>query len=341
MDRRTSLKLFGLTALAGPLAACGTQAGAATDGKEITQLKYQGSVGAVTLPELAADLGYLGNVTLQWVGNTISGPQDIQAATTGDTHFGGAFNGAVIKLAAAGAPIKSVISYYGSNQDTFSGYYVLADSPIQSARDLIGKKVGMNTLGAHAEAVLKTYLKRGGLTDAEIKQVELVALPPVNTEQSLRAKQIEVATLGGILRDKALERGGIRKLFSDFDLLGAFNAGTYAFRKDFLARNPTTVRTFVAGVAKAIEWTKEQPREAVIAKFTEIIGKRGRSEDATAIKLWKSFGISAKGGVIAEREFQTWLDWLNLNGELKGKQVNVTEIYTNEFNPFRDGGGAS
>ncbi|MER5778570.1 helix-turn-helix transcriptional regulator, partial [Streptomyces sp. NPDC002039] len=31
----------------------------------------------VTLPELAADLGYLGNLTLDWVGNTISGPQDI------------------------------------------------------------------------------------------------------------------------------------------------------------------------------------------------------------------------------------------------------------------------
>jgi ABC-type nitrate/sulfonate/bicarbonate transport system substrate-binding protein len=188
----------------------------------VTTLKYQGSVGAVTLPELAADLGHLGNMKLDWVGNTISGPQDIQAATTGDTHFGGAFNGAIIKLAAAGAPIKAVIGYYGSDEVTFSGYYVLEGSPIRGPRDLIGKKAGMNTLGARAEAVLKTYLKRGGLNDDEIKQVTLVALPPVNTEQALRSGQIDVATLGGILRDKALERGGVRKLLSDFDLLGAF-----------------------------------------------------------------------------------------------------------------------
>ncbi|GHJ43644.1 ABC transporter substrate-binding protein [Catellatospora sp. TT07R-123] len=335
MNRRTSLRLLGLTALAGPLAACGAEA--AAGGSELKQLKYQGSVGAVTLPELAADLGLLGDLTLQWVGNTISGPQDIQAATTGDTHFGGAFNGAVIKLAAAGAPIKSVISYYGTDESTFIGYYVLDGGPVRTARDLIGKKVGMNTLGAHAEAVLKTYLKRGGLSDDEIRQVELLALPPVNTEQALRAGQIDVAALGGILRDKALERGGVRKLFSDYDLIGAFNAGTYVFRKDVLAKNPTTVRTFVEGVAQAIEWTKQHPREEVVARFTDIIGRRGRTEDASALKFWKSFGISAKGGVIAERDFQTWLDWLNLTGELKGKQVKVADVYTNEYNPFRDG----
>jgi hypothetical protein len=40
--------------------------------------------------------------------------------------------------------------------------------------------------------------------------------------------------------------------------------------------------------------------------------------------------------VIAEKEFQTWLDWLNLTGELKGKQVKVSDVYTNEFNPYRE-----
>lgn len=333
MDRRTSLRLLGLAAAGTALAACGN--GASAGGGEIKRLKYQGSVGAVTLPELAADLNLLGDLTLEWVGNTISGPQDIQAATTGDTHYGGAFNGAILKLAAAGAPITAVISYYGADEATFSGYYVLQDSPIQGPRDLIGRKVGMNTLGAHAEAVLKTYLRRGGLDDREIGQVTLVALPPVNTEQSLRASQIDVAVLGGVLRDKALERGGVRKLLSDFDLLGPFNAGSYVFRDDFIAKNPSTVRTFVEGTAKAIEWSRTEPRDTVVARFTDIIARRGRSEDASALKFWRSYGISAKGGVIAEREFQTWLDWLSLTGELKGKQVRAGDVYTNDYNPFR------
>ena len=71
------------------------------------------------------------DVKLEWVGNTISGPQDIQSAATGQTDFGGAFNGAIVKLVAAGAPIKAVIGYYGADDDAFNGYYVLEDSPIK------------------------------------------------------------------------------------------------------------------------------------------------------------------------------------------------------------------
>lgn len=100
--------------------ACGSSSATtkAADGAEVSELKYQGSVGTVTPAELAENLGFLGSIKLKWVGNTISGPQDIQSAATGQTDFGGAFNGAIVKLVAAKAPIKAVISYYGSDKDT-------------------------------------------------------------------------------------------------------------------------------------------------------------------------------------------------------------------------------
>ncbi|MGW7024859.1 ABC transporter substrate-binding protein [Streptomyces decoyicus] len=203
--RRNFLTLLGLSAVA---VSCGTAATGASSGKGQTKtLRYQGWAGQVTLPELAEDLGYLKDVKLKWVGNTTSGPQDIQSAATGQIDFGGSFNGAVVKLAANEAPIKAVISYYGSDKDAYNGYYVLGDSPIRSARDLIGKKVGMNTLGAHAEALLDIHLERGGLSPGQVGKVEPLVVPPVNTEQSLRRRQIEVAVLGGILRDKALAKG--------------------------------------------------------------------------------------------------------------------------------------
>ncbi|MFF5176265.1 ABC transporter substrate-binding protein [Micromonospora sp. NPDC000089] len=318
--------------------ACGGAADAAGQSKE---LRYQGSVGQVTLPELAADLGYLGDVKLNWIGNVTGGPADIQATATGQSDFGGAFNGAIVKLATAGAPITAVVSYYGSDAQTFQGYYVLQDSPIRTARDLIGRKVGMNTLGAHAEAVLKTWLVKGGLTAAEIAKVELVALPPVNTEQSLRAKQIDVAVLGGVIRDKAITNGGIRTVFTDYDLLGAFSAGSYVFRDDFIKRNPDTVKTFVGGVGKAIEWARTQPRETVVARLEQIIAKRGRNEDPSLVRYWKSTGVAEKGGVITDREFATWIDWLADAGELKGDKPKPGDIYTNRYNPFASGGGAA
>jgi ABC-type nitrate/sulfonate/bicarbonate transport system substrate-binding protein len=326
-------------ALAAALSACGGAAsGAAAPDRQVTELRYQGSVGAVTLPELAADLGYLGNVHLKWIGNTISGPQDIQAATTGDTDFGGAFNGAVIKLIAHHAPVKAVVSYYGVDAQSFNGFYVLDGSPIKTARDLIGKKVGMNTLGAHSEAVLRTYLRRGGLTDAEVKQVTEVVVPPVNTEQSLRQHQIDVAVLGGTLRDKALARGGIHALLSDYQLLGTFSAGTYVFRTDFIRKNPDTLRTFVTGVGKAVEWARSQPRATVIAEFEKILKARGRNEDDSLLQYWKSYGVAGKGGLIADSEFQTWIDWLHADGELP-RPPKLADLFTNQFNPYRPAGG--
>ena len=49
---------------------------------EKLELRYQGWASKVLYPELAEDLGYLAPIKLKWVGNTISGPQDIQAAVT-------------------------------------------------------------------------------------------------------------------------------------------------------------------------------------------------------------------------------------------------------------------
>ncbi|MCU1675455.1 MAG: Conserved putative secreted protein [Frankiales bacterium] len=326
-----------------PLSACASSADthvvAATSQSQV--IRYQGSAGAVTLPELAESLGLLGNVTLKWVGNTISGPQDIQSVATDQTDVGGAINAAIAKLVAAGAPLESVIGYYGSDDKSFLGYYTLEDSPIHEPRDLIGKKVGVNTLGAHFEAALDAWLAKGGLTPAEIKEVELVVLPPVNTEQALRAGQIDVATLNGILQDKAVAAGGVRKLFADRDLFGDFTAGSYVFRKNFIAANPDTVRQFTAGVAKAIEWERATPREQVIAKFTEIVAKRGRDEDPGALQYWKSNGVTTTGGLLKPEDFSRWIDWLVKHGDVKPEQIDAKSLFTNEFNPYAVGAAAS
>ena len=149
-----------------------------------------------------------------------------------------------------------------------------------------------------------------------------------------------MAVLGGVIRDKAVAAGGIRTVFTDYELLGAFSAGAYVFRDDFIRRNPQTVRTFVTGVGKAIEWARTEPRETVLARLTSIIDRRGRNEDTSLVAYWKSTGVAGTGGVIAEQEFATWIDWLADEGELDGAKPSPGDIYTNEFNPYASAGGA-
>jgi ABC-type nitrate/sulfonate/bicarbonate transport system substrate-binding protein len=302
------------------------------EGLEALALRYEGNSNNVTYPELAEDLGYLAPVKLEYLGNnSTGGPHSIQAVVTGDVDFGSSFNGAIIKLIAAGAPLRSVLASYGTDTQTFSGFYTLEGSPIRSAKDLVGKHVAMNTLGAHSEFVLKEYLSRNGVTPEQAKQVTMVVLPPVNCELALRNRQVDVVAFTTLYRDRALERGGIRMLFSDHDLLGPFNAGSFVMTKKFLAKHPNTARKFVQATGRAIAWARSTPREQVIARFTAIIDKRKRNEDTSVVRYWRSSGIASEHGELRDKDFQTWVDWLVADGQLARGQIKLAELYTNEY----------
>ena len=102
--------------------------------------------------------------------------------------------------------------------------------------------------------------------------------------------------------------------------------------------DPETTHTFVTGVAKAIEWSRTQPRDVVIARFRDIVAKRGRNEDDSALKFWKSYGVAGKGGTITDADFSTWIEWLDSIGELKDGDLKPADLYTNEYNDVASGG---
>jgi len=314
------------------LAACSkASATKRGDGYETMVLRYQAYPTMVGFPELAQDLGYLAPIKLKYVGGTISGPQNIQAVATGDVEFGGAFNGAIVKLIAAKAPIKAVIAYYGSDAETFSGFYTLPGSSITSARDLIGKKVAVNTIGAHAEFSLREFLTRGGLSEVEQKQVAMVILPPANGEQTLREKQVDVASMQTPLAERAAERGRLQLLFSDHQLFGAFNAGSLVMTNRFIAENPNTVRKFIEATGKAIEWARNTPRDEVVERIIKVVQKRNPADDITQYKYWKTPTVWSKHGRLSDVDFQRWIDWLVKDGQLKQGQIKPGDLYTNEF----------
>jgi ABC-type nitrate/sulfonate/bicarbonate transport system substrate-binding protein len=301
---------------------------------EKLELRYQGWSSRVLYPELAEDLGYLAPVKLKWIGNTSSGPQDIQAAVTGDIDFGGAFNGSILKLAAAGAPIKAVIAYIGTDAQTSGGILTLASGPIRDAKDLVGRKIGVNTPGAYQEYLITVYLQKSGVSASDIKKVIFVPAPPVTVAQLLRAGQLDAVFLEDILKEKLLAEGDARLLTTDYDQLGSFGYAAYILTNRFIEQYPETSRKFVEGVARAIAWTQSASREEVVARLEKILKERNRNEDRTAVRYWKSAGVGGKGGVIRPQEFESYLAWFEANGPLKPGQVRLSDVYTNQFNPF-------
>jgi ABC-type nitrate/sulfonate/bicarbonate transport system substrate-binding protein len=211
------------------------------------------------------------------------------------------------------------------------------NSSIRTARDLIGKKIGVNTLGGQNEADIHAFLRKNGLSEADIKKVQLVELPPPNIEDALRHGQIDVASLSGQFQQHAVAVGGIRAVFTDTGLFGPFNGGPYVFRNDFIAKNPDAVRAFVSGVAHAIEWERDTPRAQVIAEMTKIINARHRPDENTStLKYWLSVGVPSKGGLISPIDFTRWTSWLRDTGAIT-KPLDAKSLYTNKFNPYAKG----
>lgn len=339
--RKLFNKILALAVFCVGLGACGdgiNRGNEVQSSLETLELRYMGYPGRVILPELAAELGYLAPMKLNYVGVGIGGPQGIQTVLSDDVDISSqAFNGAIIKFIAAGAPVKAVISAYGTVKEPIAGYYVLEDSGIKEPKDLLGKKVAVNILGAQMEFMLKEYLSRGGLSAEDIKQVTLVTAQPGSSEQLLRQKQVDVALLDG----DAVARGGVRLLYNEYALYGEFTAGSYVMSDKFIREKPNAAAHIVAAIAKAIEWSRAHTLEENIALQKRIIQSRNRNEDGENAKYWRGWGVAGIGGLIADGEFQTWIEWLVSNGDLPADRFKPTDFYTNSLNPYQDGIHAS
>ena len=310
---------------------------AAAAAPEQTVLRYQASsVGQVANAELADTLGYLAPLKLERVGVQAGGPGGLQLTATGQTEFAQAFNGSILNAVAAGAQLKAVAAYLATSEKDAVGAWVLDASPVRSARDLIGKKVGVNTLGALWDASAEEYLKRGGLNEQERKQVTLIVLPAANIEQALRQGQIDVAVLSAGFQVQAEQRGGLRKLYDDHQLYGDVNLASIVFSSDYVAKNPETMKHFVGAVGKAIEWLRTHSRDEALAVYKPYLDTHGQAAAVNGLQYWQGQSVATPGGVILNEDFARWEAWQQARAGARAKPVDVKTIYTNAFNPYAE-----
>lgn len=333
---RIATLLAALLALAAVTSGCG--GAAAGGGEEETTIRYQSYAGTVDVVQLADALGYLEGLTLEKVGDITGGPQALQALASDQVDIGGsAFFGAIAQLVATGVPIKGVVSSYGSNEKISSSIVALEESPISSAKDLVGKRIAVNTLGANAEAVLDTWFEQEGLTTEEQDRITLVPLPPLNMEQALREGQVDAASMSIGNLVVAQQRGGVKVVITDQEIVGQpYNGGAFTMREEFIQKNPETTKTLVAGLAKALHYIETHTKEETLAVYLPWLEKNGYSDYVEAVKAnWPgSTGVSNPEGLIADGDISLWLDWLEKRGDVDVDAIEPSDVYTNEFNPF-------
>lgn len=301
------------------------------ENKEIT-VRYLSIPTAIFPFELADQLGYLKEkgIKLERAGTTFSGPESIIALDSGSVDIASAATPAIINAVKGKSKLVSLWVNVGTNKELHGKFFVLKDSNIQNAKDLIGKKIGVNTLGAHLDFVMREYLKKNGLT---IKDVQLVVVPDTNLEQVLLQKQVDVIGIwdpNSPIAGKLEESGKVRLLFTDYDVLGEIAIGFAGFNKEFIEKNPKVTKDFVEATAKAIDYSNENPDQA--RKYiSKIIEEKGGNPDLS--KYWNGFGIR-KHGIISDHDVQFWIDALVQNGKLNPGEFKPSDIYTNDYNPL-------
>ena len=298
--------------------------------EDVTVIRYLTSRGNVTSYEVAAALGWLKdkNLRIDSVGFTQGGPESLVALASGSVDIAGAATPAIINAIAGGAKILGVMPGDGVSEHAHSKFYVLDGSSIRTPADLKDKSIAVNTLGAHLDYVTREYLRRHDLPE---DAANLITVPGPQLEQVLRHKQADVVAVGewqSVFAGKIEEGGGVRVLFTDYELLGPIVLGMTAMKKEFIAAHPQAVQAFVTTCAKAVDWSDERPDDAK-KLVAQILKDRG--ENPELARYWPGYGLRAHALYI-ENDTKFWLDVLVRAGKLKPGQFAPEDIGTNRYN---------
>ncbi|MGV4792245.1 ABC transporter substrate-binding protein [Rhizobium sp. F40D2] len=291
---------------------------------DTVKLRYLASQGGLAAHELADALGYFKDtgITFENVGYAQGGPASLIALASGDVEIGSAATSAVLNSIIGGNDFVAAYPSNGINDEVQSTFYVLEDSPIKSIKDIAGKSIAVNTLGAHLDYTIREALHSVGLP---IDAANQIVVPGPQLEQVLRSKQVDIAAFGywqTTFEGAALKNGGLRAVFDDTDVLGDIAGGFVVLRRDFIQQHPEAVKIFVEQSARALDYAREHPEETkkVLAKA---LSERGENPDIA--QYFRGYGVRA-GGLPVERDIQFWIDVLVREGKLKQGQLAAKDI---------------
>lgn len=291
---------------------------------EEVKFRYLASQGGLSAHELAAELGYFDDtgITIENVGYATGGPASLIALASGDVEIGSAATSAVLNSIIGGNDFVAAYPSNGINDEVQSIFYVLEDSPIRDIKDIAGKTVAVNTLGAHLDYTIREALHSVGLpTDA----ANQIVVPGPQLEQVLRSGQVDVSAFGywqTTFEGAAKQKGGLRAIFDDTDVLGEIAGGFIVLRRDFIEKHPEAAKVFVEQSERALDYARENPEETKKI-FAKALAERGENPDIA--QFFRGYGVRP-GGKAVERDLQFWIDVLVREGKIKEGQLSANKI---------------
>lgn len=187
----------------------------------------------------------------------------LQVATLPPTHMLLAVDGGLDMVAIAGGSVSE-------QSDTNSGLIVAPGSGIQSARDLVGKKIGVPSIGGFLHVMARKWLASQGVDASKVSFVE------VNFAQIadlVKSGLIQAGTSADPFLKRSVQAGHATALTYFAAGLPAQTAGIfYGAKRAWVTTHPAAVRGFKLALAEAVAFINANPQaaRADMAKYIKL-----------------------------------------------------------------------
>ncbi|MFI7503510.1 ABC transporter substrate-binding protein [Streptomyces sp. NPDC049687] len=198
----------------------------------------------------------------------------VPGVVSGQFQFGFSNVTSLMIAQTKGVPIKSVVNGAATNGKVgadVTGVAVKKDSSIKSAKDLVGKKVAVNTLQNIGDTTVRESVRQAGGDPSKVKFVEM---PFDQMPAALDGGQVDAAWMGEPALTIAKGQGArvVASPFAETD--PKLTVATYFTSTNLLQQKPDLVKKFTAAMTESLEYASQHPDEArqMLTGYTKISG---------------------------------------------------------------------
>lgn len=194
----------------------------------------------------------------------------VQGVTSGDLQIGWTNVISLYQAHVEGFDFKFIAGGATNVKGTNDTHALLVakGSPINSAKDLEGKTVAVNTLNNIVHLMALAWLDKNGASSAKVKFVEI---PFPQMEAALVAGKIDAASAQEPFPSAALAKDAARVLANPWsDVIGKFLIASWFASEKWLQKNKQTAQAFIAALNRGIDAVGADPKGSrdAIAKWT-------------------------------------------------------------------------
>lgn len=195
----------------------------------------------------------------------------VPAVVSGDYQFGFSNVTSLLLAASNNVPLKAVAAgnFSTGGAPDFGGVVVSADSDIQTAADLAGRSVAVNTLNNIGDSTIRNVVEQDGGDPVAVDFVEM-GFPDMPA--AVAANQVDAAWILEPHLTRAIDQGARVVSWNYAETDPDLMIAAYFTSQQYAADNPEIVEAFAAALNRSFDFAEANPDEtrAALDEYTEI-----------------------------------------------------------------------